>query len=162
MIPTSTDIANNIAAIAVGVPSVGVIIAFAWSLIKRRIQADAKSLNEDKSYQDMLNSYKSERDETRADRDRIITRMTIIENERNEAVGKVGKLTAEVTFLSTQVTELKALVERLGTSLELARAEMHKFAVDNAKLSAHVSYLEELVERNNEKNSPPNPAFNEI
>ena len=153
MLPTSADIANNIVSIAIGGSSIGVIFAYAWSMIKRRMQADVKALNEDKSYQDMLNSYKSERDETKVDRDRIITRMTIIENERNEAVGKVGKLTAEVTFLSTQVTELKALVEKLGTSLELARAEMHKFAVDNAKLSAHVSYLEELVEKNTVKNT---------
>jgi chromosome segregation ATPase len=120
-------------------------------MIRRRMSSDTKSLSEDKSYQDMLVTYRTERDELRADRDRIIAKMTAVETERNEAVGKVGKLTAEVEFLSVQVTELKALVEKLGTNLDLARTEMHKFAVDNAKLAAHVSYLEEIVDRANEK-----------
>lgn len=145
------QIANELISWAVGVPAIGVVIAYGVSIIRRRLSADHKTIHEDKSYQDMLESYRRERDETKLDRDRIITRMTVIENERNEAVGKVGKLTAEVEFLSTQVTELKTLVEKLGVSLDLARTEMHKFAVENAKLAAHVSYLEEVVERTHEK-----------
>ena len=145
------EIANQLISWAVGIPSVGVVIAYGISIIRRRVSADAKSVNEDKSYADMLETYRRERDETKEDRDKIIARMSVIEAERNEAVGKVGKLTAEVEFLSTQVTELKTLVEKLGVSLELARQEMHKFAVENAKLAAHVSYLEEVVERTHEK-----------
>jgi chromosome segregation ATPase len=146
-------VANQMISWAVGVPSVGVIIAYGISIIRRRVAADAKSMNEDKSYGSMLESYRKERDETKVDRDRIIARMTTIETERNEAVGKVGKLTAEVEFLSSQVGELKTLVEKLGNSLDLARAEMQRFAVENAKLSAHVSYLEEVVETKNERKS---------
>lgn len=146
-----TQIANDLITWAVGIPSIGVVIAYGISIIRRRVSADSKSLHEDKSYNDMLETYRRERDETKEDRDRIVDRMTIIEQERNEAVGKVGKLTAEVEFLSTQVRELKTLVEKLGVSLDLARQEMHRFAVENAKLAAHVSYLEQVVERNHEK-----------
>jgi chromosome segregation ATPase len=146
-----SEVANQLISWAVGIPSVGVVIAYGVSIIRRRLSADSKSVNEDKSYSDMLETYRRERDETKEDRDKIIARMSVIEQERNEAVGKVGKLTAEVEFLSTQVTELKTLVEKLGVSLELARQEMHKFAVENAKLAAHVSYLEQVVERTHEK-----------
>jgi chromosome segregation ATPase len=146
-----TQLANELISWAIGVPSIGVVVAYGISMIRRRMSADTKAVKEDKSYQDMLESYRRERDETKADRDRIIIRMSAIETERNEAVGKVGKLTAEVEFLSSQVTELKVLVEKLGTSLESARTEMHRFAVENAKLAAHVSYLEEIVEQSNDR-----------
>jgi outer membrane murein-binding lipoprotein Lpp len=69
--------------------------------------------------------------------------MSVIETERNEAVSKVGKLSAEVEFLSAQVTELKTLVEKLGNNLEASRTELQKFAVENAKLAALVTFLEE-------------------
>lgn len=144
-------ITSEILGWAVGIPGLGVVAAYGFSIIRRRMSSDTKAVREDKSYQDMLESYRKERDETKADKDRIIARMTVIEVERNEAVGKVGKLTAEVEFLSSQVTELKALVEKLGVSLELSRSEMHKFAIENAKLAAHVSYLEDLVERADER-----------
>ena len=150
------QIANELISWAIGLPSIGVVIAYGVSIIRRRLSADSKSLHEDKSYNDMLESYRKERDETKADRDRIVNRMTVIENERNEAVGKVGKLTAEVEYLSTSVTELKVLVEKLTVSLDLARSEMHKFAVENAKLAAHVSYLEEIVERSHDKRKEGN------
>lgn len=140
------EIANQVISWAIGVPSVGVVIAYGISMIRRRASADSKALNEDKSYNSMLESYKTERDELRSERDRLVERMQVIETERNEAVGKVGKLTAEVEFLSLQVTELKNLVEKLGNNLELSRKEIHDFAVDNAKLQAHVSYLDEMVE----------------
>ena len=136
---------------AVGLPGLGVVAAYGFSIIRRRMLSDTKAVKEDKSYQDMLESYRKERDEIKTDKDRLIARMTVIEIERNEAVGKVGKLTAEVEFLSTQVTELKLLVEKLGHNLEKSRTEMHNFAIENAKLAAHVSYLEELVERSAKK-----------
>jgi chromosome segregation ATPase len=146
-----TQLANDLITWAVGVPSVGVIIAYGISMIRRRVSADSKVMHEDKSYHDMLDSYRKERDETKLDKDRVVARMAVIEAERNDAVGKVGKLTAEVEFLSIQVTELKSLVEKLGASLEISRTEMHKFAIENAKLAAQVSYLEEIVERVNGK-----------
>ena len=149
----TADIANNLISWAVGLPSVGVVIAYGLSIIRRRMSSDQKILHEDKSYKDMLETYRLERDEIKDERDRILTRMTLVESERNEAVGKVGKLTAEVEFLSVQVSELKAVVEKLGYSLELARTEMHNFAIDNAKLLAHVSYLEAVVERSHEDRS---------
>jgi chromosome segregation ATPase len=148
---SESDLANQLISWAIGIPSVGVVIAYGISMIRRRVSSDSKSLNEDKSYNDMLETYRRERDEIKTDRDRIIARMSLIERERNEAVGKVGKLTAEVEFLSTQVTELKVLVEKLSVTLDLARAEMQKFAVENAKLAAHVSYLEEVIDRNEQR-----------
>lgn len=148
---SETDLANQLISWAIGIPSVGVVIAYGISMIRRRVSSDSKSLNEDKSYNDMLETYRRERDEIKADRDKIIARMSLIESERNEAVGKVGKLTAEVEFLSTQVTELKVLVEKLSVTLDLARAEMQKFAVENAKLAAHVSYLEEVIDRKEQR-----------
>jgi chromosome segregation ATPase len=140
------QIANDLVTWAVGIPSVGVVIAYGVSIIRRRVSADAKSLHEDKSYQSMIEAYKKERDETKEERDRMVVRMNTIEAERNEAVGKVGKLTAEVEFLTTQVLELKRLVERLGGSLDLARSEMHRYAIENARLAAHVGYLEDMIE----------------
>ena len=142
-----TQITNDLISWAVGLPSIGVIVAYGLSIIRRRMSSDQKVIHEDKSYQSMLENYKKERDETKEDRDRIIVRMTVIEQERNEAVGKVGKLTAEVEFLSVQVTELKVLVEKLGASLELARTEMQRFAIENVKLAANVSYLEAIVHK---------------
>jgi chromosome segregation ATPase len=136
---------------AVGLPSISVVIAYGISIIRRKVSSDQKALHEDSSYQNMLESYKKERDETKLDRDRVVERMFVIEQERNEAVSKVGKLSAEVEFLSSQVVELKGLVEKLSTSLDLAREEMHRFAVDNAKLAAHVSYLEEIIEQTSDK-----------
>ena len=136
-----SQIANDLISWAVGLPSAGVIVAYGISIIRRRASADTKNVNENKSYQDMLEMYKKERDETREDRNRIVARMTVIEAERNEAVGKVGKLTAEVTFLSQQVTELKQLVEKLGASLDLARTEMQQVSLENVRLQAQVSYI---------------------
>ena len=140
-----TQITSDLISWAVGLPSIGVLVTYGWSIIRRRASADSKEINETKSYragyEDMIGIYKKERDETKEDRDRIIARMTIIESERNEAVGKVGKLTAEVEFLSTQVNELKKLVEKLGASLDLARTEMQKFALENVRLMSQVTYL---------------------
>lgn len=141
---------NDIFSWVVGVPSVGVLVAYGLSIIRRRASADSKVINEDRSYKDMLEAYKNERDDMREERDRVVARMNVIEQERNEAVIRVGKLTAEVEYLSIQVNDLKALVEKLGVSLDLARTEMHNCAVENAKLAAHVSYLEEVVQRSHE------------
>ena len=153
--PYDNELANLLVSWAVGVPAVGVVVAYGVSMIRRKVSADSKTLNEDSSYNNMLETYRKERDEIKADRDRVVGRMVIIESERNEAVSKVGKLTAEVEFLSVQVTELKVLVERLGASLDLARGEMQKFAVENARLAAHVSYLDTLVDRRTVPNSGP-------
>jgi len=139
--------ANDIISWVVGIPSIGVVIAYGISIIRRRISSDMKATGEDKEYTSMLETYKTERDEIKDERDRTITRMNIIESERNDAVSKVGKLGAEVQFLSVQVTELKVLVEKLGASLEMSRAEIHTFAVENAKLTAQVNYLEEIIEQ---------------
>ena len=152
-----SQITNDLITWAVGLPSVGVVVAYGLSIIRRRVSSDQKAIHEDKSYKDMLDSYKKERDETKEDRDRIIVRMTVIEQERNEAVGKLGKLTAEVEFLSVQVTELKTLVEKLGVSLELARTEMQRFAIENVKLAAQVSYLEAVVDKPGEKDTAEAP-----
>lgn len=151
---TDAELANQLISWAIGVPSLGVVIAYGISMIRRRVSSDSKSLNEDKTYGDMLEAYRKERDEIKADRDRIIARMSIIENERNEAIRIAGKLTAEVEFLSTQVTELKVLVEKLSITLELTRAEMQKFAIENVKLAAHVSYLEEVMDEEPLTNKP--------
>lgn len=158
------ELANLLVTWAVGIPSVGVIVAYGVSMIRRKVSADSKTLNEDSSYNNMLETYRKERDEIKVDRDRIVGRMVVIEAERNEAVSKVGKLTAEVEFLSVQVTELKVLVEKLGISLDGARIDMQKFAVENAKLSAHVSYLDTLVDRRSvprsELTDPTQPSHN--
>lgn len=142
----NSDTTNQIVSWAIGAPSIGVVIAYGISMIRRKVSSDSKALQEDKSYNSMIETYKSERDELRAERDRLINRIQIVEAERSEAVGKVGKLTAEVEFLSLQVTELKSLVEKLGTTLELSRVEIHNLAVGNAKLAAHVTYLDEIVD----------------
>jgi chromosome segregation ATPase len=146
--------AGDIAQWAVGIPSVGVVIAYGVSIIRGRINKDLKEAGEDKSYTNMLETYKKERDEIKEERDRTMSRMAIVEAERNEAVSQVGKLSAEVTFLSVQVNELKVLVEKLGLSLELSRTEMQKVAIENAKLSAHVTYLEEIVEQRKTPREP--------
>jgi len=140
-------IMNEIISWTVGAPAIGVVVAYGISMIRRRASADTKALLEDKSYQDMLDSYRKERDDIRAERDRVIARLGVVEGERNDSVGKVGKLTAEVEFLSIQVTELKTLVEKLSVSLDSARVDMHRYAVENAKFTAHVSYLEDVVNR---------------
>lgn len=132
---------ENVASVAVGLPSIGVIIAYGISIIRRRASADKKALDEDHSYSEMLANYRKERDEIRAERERIVSRMSVIESERNNAVAQVGRLTAEVEFLTHQVTDLKALVEKLGASLEIARNEMQNYAIDNASLKAQLTYL---------------------
>jgi outer membrane murein-binding lipoprotein Lpp len=138
---------NDIAAWAVGIPSIGILVAYGVSIIRRRISADIKDAGENKEYNSMLTTYKNERDTIRDDRDRTIARIAIIETERNDAVAKVGKLSAEVQFLSTQVLELKVLVERLSTNLDTSRIEMHKVAVENAKLASQVTYLESIIKQ---------------
>lgn len=135
---------ENVASLAVGVPSISVIIAYGISIIRRRASADKKALDEDHSYSEMLSNYRKERDEIRAERERIVARMAIIELERNSAVAQVGRLTAEVEFLTQQVTDLKALVEKLGANLEIARNEMQAYAIDNASLKAQLTYLSHL------------------
>ena len=142
-----SDLANNIVSWAVGAPAVGVVIAYGISIIRRRMATDIKSAKEDKEYSNMLETYKKERDSIREDRDKTVARIIAIEAERNEAVSLVGKLGAEVQFLSVQVTELKVLVERLGASLEQSRTEMGKVSIENARLSSHVSHLESIVEQ---------------
>lgn len=150
---------NDIVSWAIAVPSIGVVIAYGISIIRRRVNADSKAAEEDKSYSSMLSAYKAERDELRIERDRIVARLATVETERNDAVAKVGKLSAEVEFLSVQVTELKVLVEKLGSNLEASRKEMQTVSVENAKLSAQVAYLEEIIEqrktpRDNRRSKP--------
>ncbi len=147
----SSLILDNLGTAIIAVPSLGVVIAYGYSMIRRRVSADMKALTDDNSYVSMLENYKKERNELKQERDKILEKMSVIEKERNEAVAQVGKLSTEVLFLSGQVTELKELVEKLGTSLELSRSEMHRLAVENAKLVAHVSYLEALVSHKHEK-----------
>jgi chromosome segregation ATPase len=145
---------ENVASIAVGVPSLGVIIAYGISIIRRRASADKKALDEDHSYSEMLVNYRKERDEIRAERERIVSRMSVIESERNNAVAQVGRLTAEVEFLTHQVTDLKALVEKLGASLEIARTEMQNYAIDNASLKAQLTYLSLLKDPTGDDDEP--------
>lgn len=133
-----TEHVNDIVSWAIGIPSIGVVIAYGISIIRRRISTDMKNAEEEKEYSSMLESYKEERDSIREERDRTIARINIIEEERNEAVSKVGKLSAEVKFLSTQVTELKAMVEKLSVNLEQSRIEIHALAIENAKLSYQI------------------------
>ena len=137
---------NDIETMLLGLPSIGVITWYGISIIRRRASADNKVINEDRSYKDMLEQYKRERDEIKEERDRTLARMELIEHERNEAVGKVGKLTAEVEFLSQQVKELKSLVEKLGDSLNMTRTEMHVCAIENTRLSSQVEFLERMVQ----------------
>lgn len=144
---TDVELIEAVIKWSVGIPAVGVVIAQGVSMIRRRASADNKALYEDKSHSSLIESYKIERDEIRAEKERVMARLAVVETERNDAVGKVGKLTAEVEFLSAQVSDLKILVEKLGSSLELARTEISKFAIENAKLSAQVTYLEELVKQ---------------
>jgi len=139
------EITNNLANWALGIPSIGVVIAYVVSIIRRRISADNKEVKENASYHDMLASYRIERDELKVERGKLVSRINVIEIERNDAISKVGKLTAEVEFLSTQVGELKVLVERLGISLETSRSELHTVTIENAKLSARVDYLTGVV-----------------
>lgn len=148
---------EHFSTIAVAIPSLGVVIAYGYSIIRRRVSSDIKALKEDRSYVTMLENYKKERDELRAERERLLDRVAATEKERNEATAKSAKLETEVTFLNAQVIELKDLVEKLSTSLELSRSEMHRFALDNVKLVAHVSYLESLVEHKNGKDDPKTP-----
>lgn len=140
------NIVENLTSLAVGVPSVGVLIAYGISIIRRRASADKKVLNEDDAYSEMLTNYRKERDEMRTEREKIIARMAIIETERNNAVSQVGRLTAEVEFLTHQVTDLKCLVEKLAASLEIAREELHKVSVENASLKAQLTYASFLQE----------------
>jgi chromosome segregation ATPase len=135
------QLANDILSWAVGVPSITVVIAYGVSMIRRRMSADSKTLGDDKSHIDLINSFKTERDEIKKDRDKLMERLGVIEAERNEAIAKVGKLTAQVEFLSVQVIELKALVEKLALSLDTAKTEMNKLAVDNARLGSQVNHL---------------------
>lgn len=129
---------NDIVSWAIGIPSIGVVIAYGISIIRRRISKDMKNAEEEKEYSSMLESYKEERDSIREERDRTIARMTAIEEERNDAVSKVGKLSAEVKFLSGQVSELKMMVEKLSVNLEQSRIEIHALAIENAKLSYQI------------------------
>lgn len=140
-----SDIVGNLMSWAVGVPSVGVIIAYGISIIRRRASADTKSLKEDESYQNMLESYRVERNEAKLDRERIIERMAVLEVERNEAVSKVGKLTAEVEYLTAQVKDLKKMVEELASNLNKTRTDLNSFAIENAKFSSQVQFLERLL-----------------
>jgi chromosome segregation ATPase len=135
------QLANELISWAIGVPSIGVVVAYGISMIRRRMSADTKSLGEDRSHLDLITSFKVERDEIKRDRDKLMERLGVIEAERNEAIAKVGKLTAQVEFLSVQVIELKALVEKLAVSLDTAKTEMNRLAVENARLSSQVSHL---------------------
>lgn len=141
---------NEIVSWAVGLPSIGVIIAYGWSIIRRRISADKKAVDEDNQYTSMLDAYRKERDGIKDDRDKTIARMVIIEAERNEAVSLVGKLGAEVKFLSIQVTELKIMVEKLAASLEVSRTEIHELAIENVRL-----FSQRRVDENCQNRIPP-------
>lgn len=136
----SSTFTGNIVTWAVGAPSIGVIIAYGISIIRRRASTDARESVENKSYGNMIETYKQERDELRIERTKLIERMSVIEAERNDSLSKVGKLTAEVEFLTTQVKELKVLVERLSDGLDASRAEMHGLAVKNAQLETRLAF----------------------
>jgi chromosome segregation ATPase len=136
-----SQLASELLQWAIGVPSISVVIAFGISMIRRRMSADTKSLGEDKSHLDLITSFKLERDEIKRDRDKLMERLSVIEAERNDAIAKVGKLTAQVEFLSLQVIELKALVEKLAVSLDTAKNEMNRLALDNVKLVSQVEHL---------------------
>lgn len=140
-----TEHINDIVSWAIGIPSIGVVIAYGISIIRSRISTDIKNSEEEKEYSSMLDSYKEERDSIREERDRTISRMGVIEIERNDAVSKVGKLSAEVKFLSIQVNELKAMVEKLSVNLDQSRREIHALAIENAKLSYQICAVKDCT-----------------
>jgi len=137
---------NEILNWAVGLPAIGVVIAYGISMIRRRVSADARAIGEDKSHIELIESFRQERDEIKKDRDKLYDKLSLTEEERSKAIAEVGKLTAQVQFLSLQVIDLKALVEKLATNLDAAKSDMQVLTVNNATLSSHVNHLEEINE----------------
>jgi hypothetical protein len=142
---------SDIISTTFALPTIGIIITYGYSIIRNRIRKDTHASNEDASHKEMINAYKAERDLVKQDFDRLIERINIAEKERNEAVSKVGKLSAENEFRAAQNIEYKTLIEKLTLSLDLARTDTQKYAVDHSKQQAKISYLTAILNDRIEK-----------
>lgn len=133
--------AGTITAWAVGLPSVGVIIAFGISLIRRRISADSKELLNDRTFNNMLDWTSNEKDKLEAEKTSLNLRITTLETEKNNALMQVATLRVQVDYLTVQVEELRESMREMKKLLEEERDKVQDLAIENAKLNSDVTRL---------------------
>lgn len=123
--------------------TIGVVTAFMFHTV-RKMSKEKLDQTKDRAEEDLIEKMQTRESLLVAENDRLKTRLEQVEAERNDAVQRVGKLSTEVDILSKQVAELKDVVSKLGASLETAREEIHRYAIENVKLLSKLEHFEAM------------------
>ncbi len=132
---------NSIVNLIVGIPSIGVVIAFAISLIRRRISTDSKEIQNDRTHINMLEWSTHEKEKLETEKTNLNLRITTLETEKNNALMQVATLKVQVDYLSSQVDELRCSILEMKQLLEEEREKVQNLAIENAKLNSDVTQL---------------------
>jgi uncharacterized protein YoxC len=118
-----------------------ILIAFAGAAlwIRKKLSADSLEIKKDQAEEDLIEHLEKERDTLKADKEKLLERLIAVDKDRQEAVGRIGKLSADVEHLTNQVVHLEKMVELLGKKLDSATDSMQKYAIENAKLSERLA-----------------------
>jgi len=125
--------------------AIGIITAFMFHTV-RKMSQEKVDQTKDRAEEDLIEKLQAREVSLISENERLKNRLEQVESERNDAVQRVGKLSTEVDILSGQVLELKAVVSKLGESLDKAREEIHKFAIENVRLLSKLEHLESILE----------------
>lgn len=107
--------------------------------IRKKLSKDSLEIKKDTAEGDLIQHLEDERDMLKAEKDRILERLLVVDRERQDAVGMVGRLSVQVKLLTKQVDHLEDMVVNLGQKLDTATTKMQEYAIENAKLTVMIS-----------------------
>ena len=112
--------------------------------IRKKLSSDSLSIKKDEVEGDLLQHLEDERDHLKAEKDKILERLILVDAEKSAATAQVGKLTVEVEHLTRQVSNLEDMVERLGAKLDIATTAMQAATIENIKLLSRLESIQEI------------------
>jgi hypothetical protein len=119
-----------------------ITVSILW--FRKKLSGDALDIKKDDVAVNILQHLEDERDVLKADNEKLIQRIIIIEGERNEANVSVGKLSLEVRYLTEKVQELKILTESLIDKLEHATDNLHAYALKYTELVGQIQGIKNI------------------
>jgi len=141
VIQQSSQFGDNIFTI---IFSILIAAAGAALWIRRKLSKDSLEIRKDSAEVDLIQYLENERDILKKDKEHLFERLIQTDNEKNEAVNKVGQLSVEVKHLSAQVSQLETIVNTLSHDLKIATATVHELAIENANLNAKLGTVNEI------------------
>jgi len=114
--------------------------------VRKKISADSLEVKSDTMAGNLLQHLEDERDVLKEEKEKILDRLTVVEEEKNQAVALVGKLTVEVEHLSKQVNHLEAMVQLLSAKLDRTTDKMQEIFIDNVKYIERLANIKAMYE----------------